>query len=188
MSGALTSQVRQPPASPALMCRCRTPPQYRSSSRISASALDRSGPGSGAGNSINLRRAGRARPSSSSATNRDFGMADIRATGRPRSVIVTVSPAAASATTADAFCLSARIPTSVMCFIVAHWTEWVNRNKWGTARPHRASPPLTRRALPSAPHVVGDLAQVIGADAATSSKHCCARCLPGWEIGGVLVW
>lgn len=34
--------------------------------------------------------------------------------------MVTVSPAAASATTADAFCLRARIPTSDMCFNVAH--------------------------------------------------------------------
>ena len=39
---------------------------------------------------------------------------------RPRSVMVTVSPAAASATTAEAFCLRARIPTSGMCFNVAH--------------------------------------------------------------------
>ncbi len=38
-------------------------------------------------------------------------------------MIVTVAPAAASATTADAFCLSARIPTSDMCFIVAHVWE-----------------------------------------------------------------
>lgn len=35
-------------------------------------------------------------------------------------MIVTVSPAAARATTADAFCFSNRIPTSSMCFIVAH--------------------------------------------------------------------
>jgi hypothetical protein len=34
--------------------------------------------------------------------------------------MVTVSPDAASATTADAFCFSARIPTSDMCYIVAH--------------------------------------------------------------------
>ena len=35
--------------------------------------------------------------------------------------MVTVSPAAASATTADAFCFNARIPTSDMCFVVTHW-------------------------------------------------------------------
>ncbi len=34
--------------------------------------------------------------------------------------MVTVSPAAASATTAEAFCFRARIPTSDMCFNVAH--------------------------------------------------------------------
>jgi hypothetical protein len=43
----------------------------------------------------------------------------MRATGRPRLVIVTVSPAAASATTADAFCFNARIPTLDMSYIVA---------------------------------------------------------------------
>jgi hypothetical protein len=43
----------------------------------------------------------------------------IWATGRPRSVIVTISPVAASATTAEAFCFSARIPTSDMFYIVA---------------------------------------------------------------------
>jgi len=61
-------------------------------------------------------------------------MAVIWATGRPRSVIVTVSPDAASATTADAFCFNARIPTSDMCFMVAQqWHEildpsWMSRN------------------------------------------------------------
>ena len=113
-------RTRQPPASPGPRCRGRRPPQYRSSLRISRSARDRSGPGSGTGRSTTLRRAGRARPSSISPRRRDRGIAVIRATGRPRSVMVTVSPAAASATTADAFCLSARIPTSDMCFNVAH--------------------------------------------------------------------
>jgi hypothetical protein len=44
-----------------------------------------------------------------------------RATARPRSVIVIVSPVAAWATTAEAFCFKARIPTSLMFFNVAHW-------------------------------------------------------------------
>ncbi len=42
------------------------------------------------------------------------------ATALPRSVITTGSPAAASATTAEAFCLRALIPTVFMYFIVAH--------------------------------------------------------------------
>ena len=41
----------------------------------------------------------------------------MRATGRPRSVIVIVSPAAAFATIADAFCFSAPIPTSGTFYI-----------------------------------------------------------------------
>ena len=45
----------------------------------------------------------------------------MRATGRPRSVIVTGSPAATVLTTADAFCFNARIPTSAMFYNVAHW-------------------------------------------------------------------
>jgi hypothetical protein len=35
-------------------------------------------------------------------------------------VMVTISPADASATTADAFCFSARTPTVFMCYMVAH--------------------------------------------------------------------
>lgn len=65
-----------------------------------------------------LRRAGRASPARTKPSNRDPATGDNCATGRPRSVIVTVSPAAASATTADAFCFNARIPTSRMCYIV----------------------------------------------------------------------
>ena len=44
-------------------------------------------------------------------------MAVIRATGRPRSVIVTACPAATPATTAEAFCFRARMPT---CDYVLH--------------------------------------------------------------------
>ena len=44
----------------------------------------------------------------------------MRATGRPRSVIVTDSPATTRLTTADAFCFSARIPTSATFYNVAH--------------------------------------------------------------------
>src|SRR5690606_25022685 len=49
----------------------------------------------------------------------DEGIAVSCATGRPRSLIVTVSPATAAATTAEAFCFSARVPTSDMCYSVA---------------------------------------------------------------------
>lgn len=42
------------------------------------------------------------------------------ATARPRSVIVIVSPVEALATTAEAFCFSARIPTSLTFFNVEH--------------------------------------------------------------------
>jgi hypothetical protein len=69
------------------------------------------------------RRAGRARPSTSIVCSGDEGSGVNIATGRPRSVMVTVSPAAALATTADAFCLRARIPTSLTCFNVAHGRE-----------------------------------------------------------------
>ncbi len=59
----------------------------------------------------------------------------MRATGRPRSVIVTVSPPAAAVTTLDAFCFRARIPTSDMFYIVAHirmgWAR--DRQEGGTA-------------------------------------------------------
>jgi len=68
------------------------------------------------------RSAGRARPASSIPSSRDAGIAVIRATGRPRSVIVMDCPAATSATTAEAFCFRARIPTVEMFYTVAHWT------------------------------------------------------------------
>lgn len=64
------------------------------------------------------RLGARARPEPSSRWRAVAGIGVRRATGRPRSVIVTVSPAAAVATTAEAFCFNARIPTSDMCFIV----------------------------------------------------------------------
>lgn len=66
------------------------------------------------------RRAGRASPARTNASSRDDGTGTNWATGRPRSVIMIVSPAAASATTADAFCFNARIPTSLMFYMVAH--------------------------------------------------------------------
>ncbi len=49
MTGALSSLTRQPPASPTRTYQRRTPPQYRSSSRISRKVADTSGPGSGVG-------------------------------------------------------------------------------------------------------------------------------------------
>ena len=97
--------------------------QCRSASRIAARAPDRSGPGAGAGRPATSRRALRPRPAARRACKAVAGMGVRRATRRPRSVIVTVPPAAARATTADAFCLSDRIPTSSMCFIVAHGRE-----------------------------------------------------------------
>ncbi len=65
------------------------------------------------------RLAGRPRPASSNDRNGDAGIGVSNATGRPRSVIVTVSPAVACATTADAFCFKDRIPTSLMFYTVA---------------------------------------------------------------------
>lgn len=58
-------------------------------------------------------------------------MGESCATGRPRSVTITVVPAAACATTADAFCFNSRMPTVLMCYTVAlalqpppgRWTE-----------------------------------------------------------------
>ncbi len=66
-----------------------------------------------------FRRGARAVPAFRSACSLDVGMALFWATIRPRSVIVTVFPAIASATTAEAFCFSARMPTELMCFVVA---------------------------------------------------------------------
>ncbi len=74
----------------------------------------------GVGSSLNRRRAGRARSAAIRASIRLEARGTIWATGRPRSVIVTDFPAAASATTAEAFCFKARIPTSDMFYIVAH--------------------------------------------------------------------
>jgi len=123
------SRARLRPASPARRYRCRRPTQRSSASRRAANAADRSGPGSGAGRSDIERRARRARPASTSARSRDTGIAVICATGLPRSVIVIVSPPAASDTTADAFCLRARIPTSDMCSIEAHVDQWHGTRK-----------------------------------------------------------
>lgn len=84
------------------------------------SASDRDGPGAGAGRSRMARRGDLTLPAARRRSRGDAGIAVSCATGRPRSVIVTVSPAAALATTADAFCFKARMPTSDMCYIVAH--------------------------------------------------------------------
>lgn len=65
------------------------------------------------------RRAGRSRPESTRACTLDVGSAVMRATGRPRSVMTISSPAAASATTRDAFCRRALMPMVPMCFKVA---------------------------------------------------------------------
>ena len=65
------------------------------------------------------RRGGRAVPVATNCASRWAGIAVNCATGRLRSVIVTVSPASACATTADAFCFRARIPTVAMSFNVA---------------------------------------------------------------------
>ena len=86
---------------------------------MASNSVDRFGPSPGAGRSAMLRRGGRARPEMRSCSSREVGIGVRSATGRPRSVMVTVAPAAASATTAEAFCLRARMPTSSMCFIVA---------------------------------------------------------------------
>ena len=93
--------------------------QYRSSARISASASESFGPVIGVGMSARLCRAGRARPEVTNSSRREAGIAVRRATGCPRNVMVMTSPAAALATTAEAFCFNALIPISVMCYIVA---------------------------------------------------------------------
>ncbi len=74
----------------------------------------------GVGRSVVARLGGRARPASTRPSSVDDGSGESCATGRPRSVTTMTSPPAARATTADAFCLSARMPTSSMCFIVEH--------------------------------------------------------------------
>lgn len=130
MTGRPPSRPQQRPASPRQTYRCSKPPQYRSPFRIDSNSAERSGPLSGGASSTISRRAGRARPASTSASNRDSGIAVICATGRPRSVMVTVSPDAASATTADAFCFRARIPTSDMCFVVAQWWLEILDSPW----------------------------------------------------------
>ena len=63
--------------------------------------------------------AGRARPDATKAATRPPGTGTSWATGLPRSVMVTTSPAAALATTCEAFCLRARMPTVLMFYIVA---------------------------------------------------------------------
>lgn len=67
-----------------------------------------------------LRRGSRTWPASIIASRADRGVGVRRATGRPLSVMVIVSPWAALETTADAFCFKARIPTSDMFYKVAH--------------------------------------------------------------------
>ena len=88
------------------------------------------------------------------------------ATGLPLSVIVMDSPALARATTFDAFCLSARIPTSLMVYIVEHCGFVVQRpvrsaqpgsrtQRWGSSvePPHRSIHASKRQELlaPSMP-------------------------------------
>ena len=61
----------------------------------------------------------RTRPALRISSSREARSGTICATGVPRSVMVITSPAAARRTTSDAFCLSDRIPTVVMCYKVA---------------------------------------------------------------------
>src|SRR5690606_13707079 len=78
---------------------------------------------------------GRASPAATRPSRLESGSGTSWATGRPRSVTVITSPAAARATTSDAFCLSARMPTSVMCYIV----ELLPGGWFGTGRrPHES--------------------------------------------------
>lgn len=123
--------------------------QYRSASRIAASSRDNGGPTSGIGSCAMSRRGGRAAPAAIRRCNGDVGIGVNWATGRPRSVITTVSPAAASATTADAFCLSARMPTSDMCYIVVH-SALSARDTFGVLSRDRAG--LTRHVRPKPEH------------------------------------
>ena len=112
--------------------------QMRSSRSSSSTSLEDGWPGRrgcGGGRSSNDRVALVARPASMSSSNLDATIGTIRATGRPRSVTVTTSPAATLATTLEAFCLRARIPTSVMCFSVERQpgfaTLWEDRRSAG---------------------------------------------------------
>ena len=99
---------------------------------------DSAGPGFGIGSDAGVRLGGRTRPASISACNGERAIAVICATARPRSVIVIVSPDAASATTADAFCFSALMPTSLMCFNVAHAAQFADAPRAASsARPSR---------------------------------------------------
>lgn len=93
----------------------------------------------GAGRSPRGRLGGRASPASTRPSSVDDGSGESCATGRPRSVTTMTSPPAARATTADAFCLSARMPTSSMCFIVEH--RPCRRYRAGRLldQPHKAS-------------------------------------------------
>lgn len=87
---------------------------------MESSVADRLGPSGGAGRSPRSPLAGVARPPSTSSTKRGLPIAVSLATGSPRLVTVMTSPAAASATTREAFCFSVLTPISVMFFKVAH--------------------------------------------------------------------
>ena len=67
-------------------------------------------------------------------------------------MIVTVSPAATSATTADAFCLSSRIPAVLMCYMIAQRGRTAQAAGPMIESDHRAVYPilvdLRRLALP----------------------------------------
>lgn len=115
------SPVLRRPVSTRPVCRSSTPSQYRSRCRELTSASVKFGPGCGSGNSVIGFLAGLTNPASMSSCRREPGIGVNRATGRPRFVIVTISPAAAAATTADAFCFRALIPTVLeLCFMVVH--------------------------------------------------------------------
>lgn len=106
------SRSRRPPASRAPRCRGSTPrPLEPSTARRHARRAARS-------TTPVPARAAACRPTINAGT-RVRAIGTNCGTGLPCSVMVTDSPAAAAATTADAFCLSARIPTSVMCHAVA---------------------------------------------------------------------
>ena len=122
-AAAPSIRAPRPPASPRQKCPCKRPlPAFVGAELVDQARKLRSAgrpPGWGP-RSDSLRRAGRARPASMRSRSEPSPIGTNRATGRPRSVIVTVSPAATSATTAEAFCFSSRIPAVFMCYVVAH--------------------------------------------------------------------
>jgi hypothetical protein len=104
-------------------------------------ARSRGGPSSASG-----RVGSRSAPETRSSSSCPQAMGTSRATGRPRSVTVTISPAAARAKTFEACCLSSRMPTVGISFVVAQrWRPGADEPK------SPRHPPERPRAVPEDP-------------------------------------